>query len=421
MTVTAPEVADVVLPGSGARLRSTSGVAGPQDVPLWMIRGGASARAAAAALSGDAVAVRRAGQLLTAVLGDTAGALGWAGPAALAAADDSQALQDRLSAAARELEAAAAALGALAAALEARRDELDAVRSSWLRTTDQAQRSALQLRWQAAVGTLDTVDQQVAQGLRRVAGALTRLAMAQPDVGTVPGSGAGGPRGGAAGRVSRLADGVWHGTLAGLGSFGDAAGSHPGAVLEILAGAYLIHAGAGGELAGTALDLTGAGAVVGVPVNVASAGLVLTGAGLMTMGAAELGSHAAGNPARGGDPAPIDVSEAGFAQRTASERFSTAGTFKGRLVDDVADDLRHGRLTPEDVPINVIRREGKVLILNTRSSVALERAGIPRSRWHVVDRTGHPGHERRLNRQLSRNRLDVNGVDVVALAGGEGL
>jgi hypothetical protein len=61
----------------------------------------------------------------------------------------------------------------------------------------------------------------------------------------------------------------------------------------------------------------------------------------------------------------------------------------------------------------MIRREGKTLILNTRSSQALKEAGIPRSQWRVVNRTGQRDYERRLSDQLRNNKLDANGVDSV--------
>ncbi|MFD4657053.1 hypothetical protein ACFWP2_15665 [Kitasatospora sp. NPDC058444] len=42
--------------------------------------------------------------------------------------------------------------------------------------------------------------------------------------------------------------------------------------------------GAGGEILGVGLDLTGAGAVIGVPVNVLSAGVIATCVGVAGMG-----------------------------------------------------------------------------------------------------------------------------------------
>lgn len=69
-------------------------------------------------------------------------------------------------------------------------------------------------------------------------------------------------------------------------------------------------------------------------------------------------------------------------------------------------------MSPKDVPIDVIVRDGNTLILNTRSSQALLRAGIPREAWNVVNRTGQAGYEARLSGQLGRNGLTSSGTDL---------
>lgn len=68
--------------------------------------------------------------------------------------------------------------------------------------------------------------------------------------------------------------------------------------------------------------------------------------------------------------------------------------------------------SPGDVPIDVIVRDGNTLILNTRSSQALIRAGVPRSAWNVVDRTGQAAYEARLTGQLTHNGLTSAGTDL---------
>jgi len=77
----------------------------------------------------------------------------------------------------------------------------------------------------------------------------------------------------------------------------------------------------------------------------------------------------------------------------------------GKTIDDVAGELRSGRLTPKDVPVDMIERDGNTLILNTRSANALERAEVPRSAWNTIDRTGDPAYEARRTGQLDRNNL----------------
>ncbi len=66
-------------------------------------------------------------------------------------------------------------------------------------------------------------------------------------------------------------------------------------------------------------------------------------------------------------------------------------------------------MTPKDVPINVIVRDGNTLILNTRSATALTRAGVPRYSWNVINRTGDDFFEGLLSGQLQRNGLDSSG------------
>jgi hypothetical protein len=72
-------------------------------------------------------------------------------------------------------------------------------------------------------------------------------------------------------------------------------------------------------------------------------------------------------------------------------------------------DLHSGALTPKDVPINIIVRDGNTLILNTRSATALTRAGVSRSSWNVINRTGDDFFEGLLDDQLRRNGLDSSG------------
>ncbi|AUY50238.1 putative T7SS-secreted protein [Streptomyces sp. CB01881] len=79
-----------------------------------------------------------------------------------------------------------------------------------------------------------------------------------------------------------------------LASVGNAMLHNPGAALEVAGGLALATVGAGGEVLGVGLDLTGVGAVVGVPVNVLSAGLIATGVGVAGMGASDIAKDAMG-------------------------------------------------------------------------------------------------------------------------------
>ena len=75
-------------------------------------------------------------------------------------------------------------------------------------------------------------------------------------------------------------------------------------------------------------------------------------------------------------------------------------------------------MKPSEVPIDFIVREGNTLMLNTRSAQALEAAGIPRSQWNAVNRTGQEMYENMLSGQLQRNGLTSEGVANVRRSGG---
>jgi hypothetical protein len=112
------------------------------------------------------------------------------------------------------------------------------------------------------------------------------------------------------------------------------------------------------------------------------------------------------------DTGGVDIGGARFAQKSYSETFSKGGLFVGQTIDDVAGQLESGALSPKDVPINVVVRDGSTLITNTRSAQALIRAGIPRGLWNVVNQTGNPLYENLLSGQLSRNGLTSSGYDL---------
>ena len=86
---------------------------------------------------------------------------------------------------------------------------------------------------------------------------------------------------------------------------------------------------------------------------------------------------------------------------------------QAKTVTEVADLVRSGALNVDDVPIDFVVRNGNKLILNTRSAQVLTQAGVPRSRWNAIDRTGDVQYEARLNGQLKRNKLTEEGTDTV--------
>lgn len=82
-----------------------------------------------------------------------------------------------------------------------------------------------------------------------------------------------------------------------LASMGNAVIHHPGEVATAAAGIGLMLLSSGGEGIGVALDATGAGAVVGVPLNVVSAAGLAAGATMTTAAGASLMQHGASDDA----------------------------------------------------------------------------------------------------------------------------
>jgi RHS repeat-associated protein len=103
---------------------------------------------------------------------------------------------------------------------------------------------------------------------------------------------------------------------------------------------------------------------------------------------------------------------ANYAQLWYRLDFSKDGLLAGETVPSVADALRSGQMSASELPIEYIVRDGNKLILNTRSSQALNMAGISRAEWNAVNMTGDAAAEARLTGQLQRNELTSKGTSV---------
>ncbi|MEO7062094.1 MAG: hypothetical protein ABI083_20445 [Lapillicoccus sp.] len=123
----------------------------------------------------------------------------------------------------------------------------------------------------------------------------------------------------------------------GLANVGQAMVEHPEDVLGLVTGAGMIVLGGAGEVGGGLLDVTGVGAVVGVPVNIASAGLIAAGAGVMAMSGGDLAHNASQN-----DNHVLDEAQGPSASQPKpgdplpeANRPDTAGSdWKGRVADN---------------------------------------------------------------------------------------
>ena len=140
--------------------------------------------------------------------------------------------------------------------------------------------------------------------------ALRRAADAAPDK---PGfwANVGDAFGHAASGLGHVLTDVGVGTLKTLASLGTAMTEHPEDLVAAAAGIALMAASAGGALGGGALTLTGAGAVVGVPVSAVSVAGVAVGATMVLAAAGDLANHAAGDDRVQSDAAKGDAERAG--------------------------------------------------------------------------------------------------------------
>ena len=119
------------------------------------------------------------------------------------------------------------------------------------------------------------------------------------------------------------------------------------------------------------------------------------------------------------------LENANYAQKTYSNTFSPEGIKKYsdlagepiNTIDDLVSAINNGKINVSDLPIEYIMRDGNTLILNTRTSQALTQAGIPRSQWVAIDRTGNQLFEQLLDGQLSRNKLTSEGISTVRPGG----
>jgi filamentous hemagglutinin len=119
---------------------------------------------------------------------------------------------------------------------------------------------------------------------------------------------------------------------------------------------------------------------------------------------------------------PGAVADANFAQTKINkaqtyspEGQNIYGELAGRpikTVDDLATALRDKAISPSQVPVDYVVVEGKKVVLNTRTSVALEEAGIPKSQWYGTNRTGQevPGLPGKTFDELALEQTRRNGL-----------
>jgi RHS repeat-associated protein len=144
------------------------------------------------------------------------------------------------------------------------------------------------------------------------------------------------------------------------------------------------------------------------------------GAAKATSGADDAGSAASKGGAASGTnkSAPTGVPEDALVTQPGaipSKRFTNKDgvpkSIRNKTNQEVVDGLRNGTIDPKDLPIDYVCHDnGMSTIVNNRSAAALTEAGIPRSSWHGVDRTGNADVWRRMQEQFRRNDSGPYGI-----------
>ena len=132
------------------------------------------------------------------------------------------------------------------------------------------------------------------------------------------------------------------------------------------------------------------------------------GRAIVTGASAGLGLTAAAGMARSGHATKSALK---FGQKSVKSTFAH-GPFKGQSIGDVAKGLRSGRISPDQLPIEYVVRNGERVALNNRSLTAFRRAGMEPTR--LIDRTGIAEYENLLTSHL-RGSLPS---DVIQIRGG---
>jgi RHS repeat-associated protein len=162
--------------------------------------------------------------------------------------------------------------------------------------------------------------------------------------------------------------------------------------------------------------LTGvlAGAYVPRVVWALAAGVAATQvrSGADTAGVAAVVSLGAGF---GGAPVVDELAPLRFSQTTASARFSAEGFFAGKTIGGLAADLRVGVVAPRSVSVGFVNLGGSRLIVNTRSALALIRAGVPLSGQTLIDMTATDAAS--IQVRLLSNGLTTEGTPTIRITG----
>jgi len=124
---------------------------------------------------------------------------------------------------------------------------------------------------------------------------------------------------------------------------------------------------------------------------------------------------AAGKPGvlEGANFAQPKVNKARTFSPEGQEKYSALAGRPVKTVEDLAAAIRDGKIQPSQLPVDYVIIDGQKVILNTRTSAALEGAGVPRSQWHGQDQTGVqvPGEQPGITfNDLAKGQIERNGL-----------
>ena len=166
---------------------------------------------------------------------------------------------------------------------------------------------------------------------------------------------------------------LWHGTENVLGDIGNFIANNAPQITEmlgdtgqILGGLSLAALGAGGEVGGVALDATGIGAVIGVPANIVSAGVIASGGAIALHGALDYGravsqmnmSSDSGGGGGGSSGGSIDQSAKTFNDREL--KIAEDLKSEGKNIKAIPESTEPGVRTP-DAEVDGVPTEFKSL------------------------------------------------------------
>jgi hypothetical protein len=96
--------------------------------------------------------------------------------------------------------------------------------------------------------------------------------------------------------------------------------------------------------------------------------------------------------------------------KEGQDKYSKLAGIKIKSSDDLASAIKIGKVKVSDIPVDYVMINGEKVILNTRTSAALNKAGVPMSKWTGSNKTGVkvPGLGETTFDQLAQDQINNN-------------